>query len=225
MFEDPRKHSQQSHHPDLWKEDLIASVITVTHCDRRCPHCCMQDMTRRREPHFVDPDRVYEDIVALGDVKDVRITGGETTLHPEFLAVAECARIARGERHLSLFTNGARLLWHQNALRFFDQIYMSIYDNLSNAGTATDLGLIRGIRAAFAKNSRMNFVNMKHTAGIGGRNPCDYLLNTVSVFEGRVYPCCVASGIDGAQSTELGTGWVERLLKVPAPCERCVFSI
>jgi len=201
-----------------------ANVVVVTHCNRKCPRCCMSDMVRGQPPHFVDPDVVFRDVEALGDVGEVIITGGEATLHPEFLAVAECARIARGDRLLSLFTNGAMVLRHQKALQFFDQIYMSVYSSTSNAGTPTDWGLIKKIRAACSQKVKLKLWHMIHKVGVGGHRPCVRLFDTVSVLEGRVYSCCVANGIAGAQSTELGPGWAKRLLRVPAPCERCVFS-
>lgn len=204
---------------------LAVNVVVSTSCNRRCPHCCMSDMVFGMAPRFVDPLRVYDDIVRLGEVASVTITGGEATLHPNFLAVAECARIARGGRHLMLITNGILLDQRRLALRFFDDIHVSIYDKKSRAGVTTERGLEKKIRAAVPHGVGLRFLGGVHTTGVrGGDKPCFRLQDTASVLEGRIYPCCVANGIDGAESTELSPGWEQRLLEVPAPCARCVFA-
>jgi hypothetical protein len=58
----------------------------------------------------------------------------------------------------------------------------------------------------------------------GGEIPCGRIMGTVSVHEGRVYPCCVACGIADCESINLSPGWERRILDVEAPCERCVFG-
>ena len=47
---------------------------------------------------------------------------------------------------------------------------------------------------------------------------------TVSVVNGRMYPCCVAPGIKGAQSIEVSPTWREDIQDVPFPCDACRFS-
>lgn len=181
-------------------------------------------MVFRRPPHFVEPESVYDDIVALGPVYEIQITGGEATLHPNFMEIAECARIARGDGRLALYTNGARLIQNRRALKFFDQVYMSIYDKRSRAGAPTPKETIDLAHASCRGVVPLQTLRMQHYSRSGGDLPCSRFLETASVLEGRIFPCCVANGVDGAESVPLEPGWEERLIDVPAPCGRCTFA-
>lgn len=170
------------------------------------------------------PADISRDVAALGDVGTVFLTGGEPTLHPQFPAMAEAARAARGSGKLTLITNGARLVRHAEATRFFDNIRMSVFDESCDAGEPTTPGIVEAFREVCPPNVSFEPSIVPHYRTAGGPNPCDRLDNTISTMDGRVYACCVASGIAGAASTELTPGWEERLLNIDVPCERCVFG-
>lgn len=207
-----------------WKQELHANVTVLTPCNRRCPHCCCGDVVYREKGRIFSPDDIARDIAALGDVGTVLLTGGEPTLHPNFPAVAEAARSARGKRKLTLVTAGAKLVQHAHATRFFDNIRMSVFDETSDAGASTPSGLVEQFTKVCPPGVSFEPAIITHYRTAGGKNPCGRISNTVSTMDGRVYPCCVASGISGARSTDLTAGWENRLLEVRAPCESCVFG-
>jgi uncharacterized radical SAM superfamily Fe-S cluster-containing enzyme len=224
-----RKGSPQARDFLQWKSNLIANLIVVTYCNRACPHCCEADMTLRSPPRDVPLKQIAHDIYALGPVGAVLLTGGEATLHKDFVAMLETARKARGPATLVLYTNGAKLLEHASDItRLCDRVNMSVYDNTSNAGEPTDPTIVEKFSALCPSNVHFDHFQMtgsnRHQEISGGSNPCFRLFNTISAQEGRVYPCSVAHGITDAESTELSRGWEMRLLDVVTPCERCVFG-
>jgi hypothetical protein len=201
-----------------------ANVTIMTPCDRRCPRCCCRDVVTARGQIF-SPEEIARDVLALGDVPHVLLTGGEPTLHPRFDEVVLRARIARGERRLILNTNGARVLEHLNSIVLFDELRLSVFTDRSNTGDErTDLALVQAIRDALAGEVEVLANETIHEDTGGGLNACERIENTISTMDGRVYACCVASGIAGAASTKLTAGWEERLAAVPAPCASCVFG-
>ncbi len=224
-----RRGSQQEVDFLQWKAGLLANLIVVTYCNRACPHCCEADMTRRSPPRDVPLKQVAHDIYAMGAVGSVLLTGGEATLHKDFVAMLETARKARGDRPLVLYTNGVKLLEYANdVVRLCNSINMSVYDETSNAGDSTDPAIVEQFKAMCPPEVCFNpfYMNGKnrHQEISGGNNPCFRLFSTISAQEGRVYPCSVAHGNANAEFTELSRGWEMRLLDVVAPCERWVFG-
>jgi len=215
----------QHSRPADWKRGLHANVTVMTGCNRRCPDCCCGDVVLRAKSRVFSAEDIARDVGALGDVGHVILTGGEPTLHPDFPRVAEMARNARGGRRMTLVTNGARLVKHAEATRFFDAIRMSVFTDASNAGESTDPNIAEEFRKICPPGVSFEPSVVIHYRTVGGGNPCERIYNTVSTMDGRAYSCCVASGIDGAQSTDLSSGWEDRLLGVAAPCSTCVFGI
>jgi hypothetical protein len=224
-----RRGSLQETQPYRWKQGLFANVIVVTYCNRHCPLCCEADMVRRSPPRDVSIPQIVDDIVALGDVGVVLLTGGESTLHEDFVGMLESAREARGNRPLTLYTNGYRLMeYAAHVIRYCDRVNLSVYGEDSNAGEPTDPTVVERFRTLCPPQVHFSpfFMSgdMKHQASSGGASPCYRLFITISAQEGRVYPCSVAHGIANAEYTDLSPGWERRLLDVAAPCERCVFG-
>jgi len=222
-----RRDSLQAREPLRWLSELTASVIVTTHCNRICPHCCVQDMTRCEQPEDIHAAAVASDIHRLGAVQLVLLTGGEPTLHWDFVAVLRRAREARGPAPMMLFTNGANLQVYAEAIKLYcDGVRLSLYDENSRAGTPTDPEVVVRVQELFASsNCTVDIFKAIHQRVSGGRNPCSRLFNTISVQKGSVYPCCVAHGIAEAEYTELSGDWPRRLLDITAPCERCVFGV
>lgn len=220
------RHLPRAAYPAGWKQSLCANVTILTPCDRRCPHCCCGDVVYRAsgKGKIFSPEDIARDVAALGDVGTVFLTGGEPTIHPEFAAVAEAARRARGSGRLTLITDGSKLVKHAEAMRFFDNIRMSVFDSTSNAGESTTVGIVEKFREVCPPGVSFEPSVIIHYRTAGGSKPCERIENTVSTMDGRVYPCCVASGISGALSTELTEGWESRLLGVDVPCSACVFG-
>jgi hypothetical protein len=213
-----------------WKANVIVDVMVTTVCDRRCPLCCVKDILGSRH---VSAASVAKDVAALGDVGAVVLTGGEPTLHPDLGGVVAGAVEARAHvtpfgrymrRDVNLITNGARLVESVGLLGGIHAVYLSVFGKGSGAGEPTDPGL--AARFGAVRPEGMSFVPRVtvHRRGAGGNQPCGRHWRTLSVLDGKVFPCCVACGVTGASSTELSPGWEERVLDLVPPCGACVFG-
>lgn len=207
---------------DVWRNNCWANVMVTTACDRDCPDCCEGDVVLRAKGRIFSPESIAADVAALGEVGMVTLTGGEPTLHPKFDEVARLCRAARGNRQLRLISNGAKLEKHAASLKYFDRVDMSIFTAESNAGAPTDPTIVDRVRAAKPQTEFKPYVVIHSKSS--GRGACGREKYSVSTMEGRVYGCCVANGIAGAESTDLSPGWEDRLGAVPLPCDRCVFG-
>lgn len=205
-----------------WKHNLFANVMINTGCNRACPDCCVGDVVLRAKARTFAPDKIAAEVKELGDVGVVLLTGGEPTIHPKFDEVAAKCHEARGGLPLHMVTNGARLVHHEKSIRYFDAVRLSQFTEESNAGEPSDPAIAGNFRAV--STVKLLTGTTVHTR-TSGKNACGRETHTISVMDGRVYGCCVACGIDGAESTELSPGWEERVRKVPLPCDRCVFGV
>lgn len=208
---------------ESWWKGIGANVMVTTACDRACPNCCEGDVVLRAKGRVFSPESIAADIRALGPVGWVNLSGGEPTLHPEFERVVELARKARGNRPLSIITNGKNLVEKSAVMKLFDRVDMSLFTAESNASEPTDLSIVERFRQR-QPEVRFNPFHVVHTKS-SGSGACGREKYTISTMEGRVYGCCVANGIDRAESTDLSPGWEDRLLSVPLPCDRCVFGV
>jgi hypothetical protein len=209
----------------FWFGNLYVNVNILTPCNRRCPHCCMGDMVYRNDnPQIFSAEDIARDVKALGAVGTVILTGGEPTLHPDLERVCALAREARGALPMRMVTNGARLAENASVMKYFDRVDMSVFTEKSDADGTTDLNVLVDVQAAAPAGSHFNPYVVLHTRE-HGKKPCGRETHTLSTLGGRIYGCCVASGIDRAESTELSPGWEERVRSLPLPCDRCVFGM
>lgn len=96
--------------PDHMQHSCLTIVEITDHCNLRCPICYADSGPHR--PGYRDlatVERMLDAVVANeGEPDVVQISGGEPTLHPEFLTLLDAAR-RRPIRHLMVNTNGIRI--------------------------------------------------------------------------------------------------------------------
>lgn len=201
-----------------WRKDLSVNIVITTACNRYCASCCYKGIVRKDNArHFLAED-VAATVIAVGDVGIVYLLGGEPTLHPDFENVMKEARNARGAQTLRLVTNGARLVQHAAATKYVDRVILSLLGDAAGFKICKEFERIKPASVDLERKFTVHY-----DLG-GGATPCSNLYNTVSVLDSKVYPCCVACGIAGAQSTPLQVGWEQALLAIEAPCEKCFNS-
>ncbi len=199
----------------------IAMDIT-THCDRRCPDCCCgigisRKLQHHGEEYFMNAAWWFRDIPRL------HITGGEPTLHPEFRELIPMLREFFNPERMTLQTNGFRLEQFQKTIKEnFDTVFYTEYgDKPSTTQTLTQLGVPYSVYEAGGP-SAPNFTPRTRR---GSGKPCERgFSDTVAYCDGKLYPCCVGPGVEGAVGIEPTENWKEEILKVPLPCENCFFS-
>jgi uncharacterized radical SAM superfamily Fe-S cluster-containing enzyme len=96
--------------PDHEQHSCVTVLEVTDHCNLACP-ICYADSSPRRERHrsLDDITRMLDAVVANeGEPDVVQLSGGEPTMHPEFLTILKMAK-ERPIKHLMVNTNGVRL--------------------------------------------------------------------------------------------------------------------
>jgi len=194
-----------------------ANIMIATVCNRRCPKCCCADIVHGSPPRFFSAEAIADEVALLDRAEVIYLTGGEPTLHPDFDNVLRLSRKARGEKLLFLMTNGAKLSEKASATAFVNRVCISILDGYSK-------NILKNYLRVKPKSVIVDPWREPHYATTGGDRPCHRHLTTISVMDGLVYPCCVACGIRGAESTPLTAEWPSLVRYLRPPCGNCVFG-
>ncbi|KYF72425.1 radical SAM protein [Sorangium cellulosum] len=94
--------------PDHEQHSCLPIIEITNHCNLECPICIVQNrhnynMTRE------EFGRVLDGIVAKeGTLETINLSGGEPTLHPQFLELLDMARARTEIARVSISTNGLR---------------------------------------------------------------------------------------------------------------------
>jgi len=192
--------------------DLV-SVDLTTACNRDCPECCC-DIPRRESVHH--PWEYFERLAPyIYGVNRVHVVGGEPTAHPQFGEFIPRFRELFGCQELTIYTNGFRVRENPTAMRCFDTVYASRYED---NGPEIEW-LVNAFGAQISNGEHVS----RSRRGDGG--PCHRGLRDAATYaDGRMFPCCVGPGIPGAESIELSDDWRTKLSGVPLPCGECWFS-
>lgn len=119
--------------PDHEQHSCLPIVEITNHCNLECPICIVQNrdnymMTRAEFAGIVDGLIAKE-----GTLDTVNLSGGEPTLHPEFLAFCDLAR-RPGISRVSVVTNGLRCAAEPEFCR--ELARRNVYVNLQFDGPA-----------------------------------------------------------------------------------------
>jgi tetraether lipid synthase len=96
--------------PDHEQHSCLALIEINEHCNLTCP-VCFAESSPQKTKHLPLPtvERMLDALIASeGEPDLVQISGGEPTLHPDFLAILDAAR-SRPIRHVMINTNGLRI--------------------------------------------------------------------------------------------------------------------
>lgn len=100
---------------------LHVKWILADVCNYRCEYCAYHDVLEHRVREFPTLEQVYkgiEHLVALNRPLDILFTGGEPTLHPNFLHILEALENVPSAS-FRFFTNGHHSIqWFQELSRF-----------------------------------------------------------------------------------------------------------
>ncbi|MEZ4322579.1 MAG: radical SAM protein [Myxococcota bacterium] len=96
--------------PDHQQHSCLTVVEITDHCNLACPVCYAESGPHRPgHRDFETVLRMLDAVVASEGAPDVvQLSGGEPTLHPDFLRIVEACR-ERPIRHLMVNTNGIRI--------------------------------------------------------------------------------------------------------------------
>jgi uncharacterized radical SAM superfamily Fe-S cluster-containing enzyme len=100
---------------DETKPPLLAVIDLTNRCNYHCP-VCFADSLPAKDTYFLDVPTVRRMLQALLDhgsppCRQIQFSGGEPTLHPQFLDIVRMAR-DMGFTHIQAATNGSRFEDH-----------------------------------------------------------------------------------------------------------------
>ena len=204
-------------------------------CDRACPDCCCATNGKlfRKGQHY---DWPYFERAAkvLYGIERVCLTGGEPTFHPQFAEFVPKFKELFGCKTLAMVTDGWGVKkYFVEIAQYIDEIDYTDYHTASHPQKVA-LNALGGsaipIRI-FDAGPRME--NFTPRSRVGGGNPCErawWRSGTIAYADGKVYGCCVAPGIEGAEGLTVSSAVDLSLLReisdaIPAvPCCTCFFS-
>ena len=87
----------------LWRNELIIT----SKCNFKCPYCRGTDINgTQRHMDFEEIKKVI-DYFASQDIRNIRISGGEPTVHPQIIDIVKYIKIACNKiEHIAISTNG-----------------------------------------------------------------------------------------------------------------------
>lgn len=96
--------------PDHQQHSCLTVVEITDHCNLSCPICYAESGPHRpNHRDLATVERMLDAVVASEGAPDVvQLSGGEPTLHPQFLEIVQAAK-DRPIRHLMVNTNGVRI--------------------------------------------------------------------------------------------------------------------
>ena len=174
----------------------------TTFCDRACPNCCAATNGKLFRPQ-VQHDWAYFERAAkvLYGIERVLLCGGEPTFHPQFAEFVPRFKQLFGCKTLAMVTDGWGVERYVDTIdQWIDEIDFTDYHTgkLENymTGYVNDFVPVR----IFDAGKRME--NFTPRSRVGGGNPCErawWRSGTIAYADGKVYGCCVAPGIEGAE--------------------------
>ena len=219
------------------KIDRLALPIT-RECNRHCPECMARsrpDMSlRERGPVSVDELKWVGR--TLGPIGRIEITGGEPSLHPDFVWISEHIHELFQCPDIMLLTNG---FLFQNPemlplLLNYDRVYVTHYTPTFALRYAQppNTQVVHAIKKFLRDHPKTAFWEQS----MSSHSPKDatpvvppscfyYTCDSIAYHRGQLYGCCTAWQLDHrGRGILLTTDWRNHLNRIDLPCETCFLS-
>lgn len=185
----------------------IHQIELTSRCNLRCTYCPSPTLQRPKldmtMAHFEAALRWVNLFVREGSQKELNLAGiGESTLHPDFIAMLKIARTVVGpDVRLVLATNG--LIATEELARAFAETNTRVWVSLhrpEKAGLAVALYRRHGVLEGASSDPSVNgndWAGQVDWISSGNRIPCQWIRDgkVMVMADGRVTACCLdASG-------------------------------
>lgn len=101
-LEDERARNASAKSP-LWRNELIIT----SRCNFNCPYCRGTDINGEKRDMTFDEIKKVVDFFAVNEIKNVRLSGGEPTVHRDIVEIVKYIKSTCNEiRHIAISTNG-----------------------------------------------------------------------------------------------------------------------
>ncbi len=151
--------------PDHEQHSCVTVLEVTDHCNLACP-ICYADSSPRTERHrsLEDIGRMLDAVVANeGEPDVVQLSGGEPTVHPEFLTILKMAR-ERPIKHLMINTNGIRLAREPALVAALEELKKGLEIYLQFDGL--DERTLRDLRGVDLRETRLKALAALNAANI-----------------------------------------------------------
>lgn len=193
-----------------------------------CPDCCAAiTITPIKDRNFHTWEYIVNSAKYFYGIERINLTGGEPSIHPNFSEWIPKIKELFGCKTLDIWTNGTMFKKKAETWKHFDNIHITNYTEKSYPGSPNNSKEIEFIRE-FLKDTNVNVyatevehIPMEHR----GTKPCFRAFSdTVEFVNGKIYPCCAASGLEIKRNISLSENWRKEILQVIPPCEVCLFA-
>jgi hypothetical protein len=193
-------------------------------CNRACVDCCC-NVPQIRDKWNCTTEYIREIGSIIGHVGSINLTGGEPTIHPRFLDIVSAVVNYIEYEELQIETNGFGFLRNPENVLLFDKISVTSYGPGFDGPNLEEVNCI----LKKAKNSKTTVVvyPIRHVSRAKrgtGKTCARGTGETVSIYKGTMYPCCMGWGIDGATGIPVAPDWRKQIESVDLPCINCFFS-
>ncbi len=212
-------------HPDI---KIIQFTIT-TFCNMRCPHCCCgMQVIDKKDKYFVDWDYMVNAAKYFYGVDTISISGGEPSIHPNLAEWSPKLKELFGCRMLTMDTNGTMFDKKPEMFGHYDKIYVTHYVNSTYEGCEDNIDKINFLKSYYSNRPELIHVggDMVHIdRSRRGKGSCFRgSSGTIHYAGDRLYPCCVAPGLNTKVSIPLTDNWKQEILNTKPPCHDCFFA-
>lgn len=191
-----------------WKriqsEDAYHIEYSITDiCNRNCA-CCSHLAPLAKSPAFVEVEEFRRVVKimrkVIPDAHTFWLTGGEPTLHPEFVMLLQILRETYPDTYVGIYSNGTTLFNYESDEKFWDFIRENgIVWGITNYGAETDLYKDLFYRHGcadeytFIRDGRMffNLTNYSHDQPITKEKyeKCGWERSKINIRKGKIYNC------------------------------------
>jgi len=165
----------------------------------------------------------------IGRIDGITLTGGEPTFHEQFAEIAVGMKTWFDFGHMVIETNGYGLRKYADLLASeFAMIAASGYDgSFGGPSNQDDINWFRHFLASKGMENKLQTRVVGHFPRntIGSSMCWRGESGTVILHQGKLYGCCAASGQQQKVGCDVTPTWKEDVLRLPLPCEGCVFAV
>ena len=154
----------------------------------------------------------------------IHCTGGEPTLHPDFMDLAAKFRDLFKCRLLTIESNCFGFKRFPDVFAHFDTIYASHYTAKSFDGCPDNSEAIAFLKERYPGKVLVGEINFVPKASRGTKTCHRGYSETVAYARGLVFPCCVGPGLSYPHGVPLTESWLQDVLAQHIPCEHCWFA-
>ena len=210
------------------------NLCITSQCNRRCPECCIGVGLPVDGVPYQGHDMSFEEIQRVGELmgqlNEIHVTGGEPSFHRDWVHLAPRLRSVLRCRKLVLFCNGWGFRRFPESFLNFDRIIVTIYNGAVFPGCPSNEEDVEFMRQFMAGHGRRmeyvagNVVHYPRKLNPESKGCVRASTGMLSYWEGKLYGCCVAPGIDGRVGIELTADWHQQIMQTELPCARCMFG-